>query len=465
AATPDGFDVVPHKIKHSATLTCADCHGSKIARIEAQFERSVHASAGDGSFRCVYCHDPHAPPPFELNLSVRDHVEFTNGICINCHANAARYRAVTGRDDLPPSLYESHAWLPRAGTHARIVLCVCCHTPVDHEGSHEILPKSRAQRKCESCHHQNSPVARKFLGEPDRTTWITHEVWFGDAYVKGAMRHRLVDGILLALAAFVILAALGHGVLLWISRRRRDSLPFVVESSPVYDGWVRSWHWGNAALFIVLLVTGFRIHFGGREEPLLSFETAFYTHNLAGAALVLWFVWFLVIGYLTGNAGSYWKAPRPWIAGMFRQARYYLYGIFKGEPHPFHPDRKRRFNPLQQLIYLAVMYLFFPILVITGVVLLYPEWLPETIAGEKAGWVIATAHYLVGWALTLFLIVHIYLCTLGDRFSYNFRGMVDGLHRSHRVIEPEEDAPAEDAVEPPESSPEDKEPSPPPSPE
>ena len=431
ASIPDGFEDTPHEIDYDATPTCTDCHGGKIEDIESQFELSVHASAGDGEFRCSYCHDPHAPPDLDIDLPVRDYVDFTNSVCISCHANDARYRAASGLDAASPSLYDTHAWLPRKSTHARIVLCVCCHTPLDHHGVHEILPKDQAQRRCESCHHRNSPVAAKFLGEPNRTTWITHEVLFGEAYVKGAMRHRLVDAVLLAVAALAILAALFHGILRWISNRRRAERPFEVEATPVYDGWVRSWHWGNAAIFVVLLVTGLRIHFGGREDPLLSFESAFHTHNLVGAAMVIWFLWFVVMGALTGNAASYWKKPDSWYRGMVRQVRYYLHGVFVGEPHPFHPQEKRRFNPLQQLIYLTVMYLMFPILAVTGVLLLYPEWLPETIAGRNAGWVVATVHYLTGWALVIFFVIHLYLCTLGDRVSYLFRGMIDGLHRIH----------------------------------
>jgi thiosulfate reductase cytochrome b subunit len=438
SSAPDGFEDVPHEIDYDETSTCTDCHGDKIENIETQFELSVHASAGNGEFRCSYCHDPHAPPELDIDLSVRDYVEFTNETCISCHNNDARYRAASGSDTTPPSLYESHDWLPRIGAHARIVLCVCCHTPLDHHGVHEILPKRQAQRRCETCHYQDSPVAAKFLGEPNRTTWITHEVLFDDAYVKGAMRNRLVDTILLAMTALAILGALIHSLLRWLSNRRRDEEPFGVESTPVYDGWVRSWHWVNALFFLVLLITGLRIHFGGREDPLLSFETAFHTHNLVGAAMIIWFAWFLVMGIFTGNVGSYWKTPKSWVRGMIRQARYYLYGIFRGEAHPFHPEKTRRFNPLQQMIYLSVMFLLFPLLIATGILLLYPEWLPEKIAGRNSGWVIATVHYLIGWTLIMFFVVHVYMITLGDRTSYLFRGMVDGFHRSHVAVKDKE---------------------------
>jgi len=252
------------------------------------------------------------------------------------------------------------------------------------------------------------------------------------------MRHRLVDGLLVSIASLVVLAALIHGLLRWLSDRRRGEKPFLVESTPVYDGWVRSWHWINAIFLLVLLGTGLRIHFGGREDPVVPFESAFHTHNLIGVAMVIWYLWFLAMGVMTGNAASYWKAPLSWGHGIVRQVRYYLYGVFRGEPHPFHPEKKRRFNPLQQLIYFLVMFLLFPVLVATGILLLYPKWLPDNILGKNAGWVVATIHYLVGWALTIFFVIHLYLCTLGDRVSYLFWGMVDGFHRSHVAPKGEE---------------------------
>ena len=431
--TSDGFEDIPHEIDYEATSICSDCHGNKIEEIEDEFEKSVHSTAGDGKFRCSYCHDPHVPPQLDIDLSRRDYVKYTNDICISCHNNETRYQASTGTYKKLPSLYDTHAWLPRQEAHSRIVLCICCHTPVDHSGVHEILAKSEAQRSCESCHNQKSVVAAKFLGEPERTTWITNEVLFHDAYVKGAMRHRLVDAILLIFTALSILAIIIHSILRWLSNRRRNDKPFQVESTLVYDKWVRSWHWINALFFLVLLVTGLRIHFGGREDPLLSFETSFHTHNLVGVAMTLWFIWFLIFGIFTGNAGSYWKKPGSWIHGIIQQARFYLYGIFRGAEHPFHPDKKHRFNPLQQVSYLGVMYILFPILVITGVLLLYPDWLPEKIFNTNAGWLIATVHYLTSWAFIIFFVIHLYLITLGDRVSYLIRGMVDGFHRSHII--------------------------------
>ena len=431
AETTDGFEDVPHLIATDSTAGCTDCHGDEFDEVIAGFAASIHVNALDEKFRCEFCHDPHSPRDPEEDLPPRAHVVKTNDICLGCHADAVRYRAVSGTGTAPPDLTQVHDWLPRTGKHKRIVLCICCHTPVDHEGVHEILGKQDAQRRCEACHYQRSPVAAKFLGDPNRTTWITNDVLFGDAYVKGAMRNRVVDGILLGILALAALFAVCHGLLRWLTRRRRVFEPFTVATEPVYDLSLRIWHWGNALLFLTLAVTGLRIHFGGRAEPLLSFETAFHVHNIVGAVLGLWFGVFLGVMARSGNGNSYWHKPTRWLHGIWRQARFYAFGVFRGEPHPFHTTRARRFNPLQQAVYLKMMMLVFPVLVVSGILLLVPQVVPETILGRHGGWVVASIHYLAGFILLIFLFIHLYLTTMGDRPAYLLRGMIDGKHRHH----------------------------------
>ena len=198
----------------------------------------------------------------------------------------------------------------------------------------------------------------------------------------------------------------------------------------------------NAVLCVVLIVTGLRIHFGVRAKPLIPFELAFNLHNVVGAILAVVWIGFVVIFALTGNAHSYCKAPPAWGRGMVRQVHYYLIGVLRGGPHPFHPEPGRRFSPLQQFTYIVVMYVLFPVLALTGVLLLFAGHFPETVHGYRTGWVIGTLHYLVSWAFVLFLIVHLYLITIGDRVSYSLRAMLDGWHRHHAPAEATASEPA-----------------------
>ena len=54
---------------------------------------------------------------------------------------------------------------------------------------------------------------------------------------------------------------------------------------------------------------------------------------------------------------------------MLRQARYYGYGPFLGEENPHHSTPDNKFNPMQQMAYLAIMVLLIPVQLGTGLLL------------------------------------------------------------------------------------------------
>jgi thiosulfate reductase cytochrome b subunit len=134
---------------------------------------------------------------------------------------------------------------------------------------------------------------------------------------------------------------------------------------------------------------------------------------------------------LTGDTRQYLGKPQDGVRGLLRQAGFYLRGVFRGAEHPYHPSRERRFNPLQQAAYATVMYGLLPVLVVSGVVLLFPGWLPETVGGRPGVWWVATVHYLSGAGVVAFLLGHVYLATTGDRWWYLFAAILTGRHRHH----------------------------------
>lgn len=67
---------------------------------------------------------------------------------------------------------------------------------------------------------------------------------------------------------------------------------------------------------------------------------------------------------------------------LCRQVMWYLNGIFRGEPHPYHAAPAKKFNPLQHLTYVCVMYVMYPLLLVSGVALLFPNGMPEGFLGR-----------------------------------------------------------------------------------
>lgn len=193
-----------------------------------------------------------------------------------------------------------------------------------------------------------------------------------------------------------------------------------------YPPWLRFWHWTNAAAFLVLVITGTSMHFAEPGVPQIDFRTARVVHNAAAGVMTAGYVTFLA-GTIFGANRRYYKLNKGDIPqGALRQARYYLLGIFRGEPKPFPHGVNGKFNPLQKIAYVSVMGLLIPVLIVTGGVLFVPDMLPE-----RGVTVYAFAHSIVGYLLSLFLVVHIYLGTTGDTLTGLYRAMLTGHTESH----------------------------------
>src|SRR5512136_715607 len=109
---------------------------------------------------------------------------------------------------------------------------------------------------------------------------------------------------------------------------------------------VRLWHWANAFCFFVLIATGAQIRYRGTLD-LMPFQTAVDVHNLFGFALIGLFVVWAAYYAVSGNLKVY--VPdlniKNFIKTSLKQANYYGYGIFLGEPNPHHAAPDNKFNP------------------------------------------------------------------------------------------------------------------------
>jgi len=195
--------------------------------------------------------------------------------------------------------------------------------------------------------------------------------------------------------------------------------------------WLRLWHWTNAALMILLMASGYSLHFADPDLPLIPFEHARTLHNVSGIALTVLYVAYLVWNTVTGNWRQYVPPLKELIPGLNAQNAYVAAGIFKGEPPPTVPTPERKFNVLQQATYLLVMYVAMPFLIVTGIAFFFPEMAPEQLFGMDGLLPLATAHYLIGFLLTLFMLGHIYMGTMGTTPLAGFKMMVTGWHDEH----------------------------------
>lgn len=198
-----------------------------------------------------------------------------------------------------------------------------------------------------------------------------------------------------------------------------------------YPLWLRIWHWINALACLALIFTGLVMQYASQEFMLLGFENAVLVHNTAGILLVVSYPVFLFGNIFTRN-GMYYRFNVKTIWGdIIKQMRYYVFGLFKGEESPFPVNTDRKFNPLQKLTYDATMYILYPILMITGLALLFPDIIVYKVYGLSGTFLTALLHTVMGFLISIFLIIHVYFATIGKNPRSNFKSMVNGWTEPH----------------------------------
>jgi len=190
---------------------------------------------------------------------------------------------------------------------------------------------------------------------------------------------------------------------------------------------VRIWHWINALGFVALILSGFQIRYMDLVHA-MPFSVAVSVHNTVGFVLVAnYFVW-LCFYLFTDKITVYHPELRPkvYFRDAIRQALFYGYGIFKGEPNPHHVTAHKKFNALQSTMYQIIMILLVPIQFYTGVLLWNVDGFSGSIAVLGGVRVVATVHVGLFIFFTAFIFGHVYLASLGHTTSAHFKAMLTG---------------------------------------
>jgi len=193
----------------------------------------------------------------------------------------------------------------------------------------------------------------------------------------------------------------------------------------VHPAPVRIWHWINAAAFVFLIITGLQIRFADIIN-ILSWEDAVKIHNWLGVVVIVDYILWFVYYFATGKIRIYFPNLRTFIPASIRQAKFYGFGIFKGEPNPHHMTAENKFNAMQQSAYLGLMFILLPVQMITGLFLWQVKGFDHYINMLGGLRVVDTIHVLVFYGFVSFMFVHAYLATLGHTPLDHFKAMFTG---------------------------------------
>jgi Ni/Fe-hydrogenase b-type cytochrome subunit len=200
----------------------------------------------------------------------------------------------------------------------------------------------------------------------------------------------------------------------------------------------RIWHWINALTVIVMLMSGLmilnahpRLYWGAYganfdhawlnlgPRPFPGWATIPSTYNLAaGRRWHLAFAWVLVAGLIIFLVVSLWNrhvqrdlAPK---IGQLKPG--HIWDDIKAHARLRFPtgDAALRYNILQKISYLAVIFVLIPLMILTGLTMspamdaAWP-WLVDLFGGRQSA---RSIHFLCAAAILLFIVVHLVMVIL-----------------------------------------------------
>jgi thiosulfate reductase cytochrome b subunit len=200
----------------------------------------------------------------------------------------------------------------------------------------------------------------------------------------------------------------------------------------LYPLWIRLWHFVNAILIMILIFTGAVMQFADADHPLLTagFAGSARLHDVAAIILTISYIIFVTGNFITGNSKYYKVSKKNLFSDLGKQMEYFLWGMFRKKKQPFPVTTDNKFNPLEKLSYRLIMYIALPLLIISGIIRLFPDLTIIKVLGTGMFIFTDMLHIILGFLVSVFLIIHIYCCTIGPKPGSLFRGIITGYRES-----------------------------------
>jgi thiosulfate reductase cytochrome b subunit len=317
--------------------------------------------------------------------------------------------------------------------------------------NHDVTRGEGALRDCQTCHSNNSLLAAPiklsdylpggaipaFVQDANTAVSKDHLRMQGEAlyyqpdtndvglYVFGHNRVGWIDAFGALFFVGVLLGVAGHGSLRFYKAMRQPRHTPELQRVYMYQVYERFWHWLQTFTIVILLFTGLVIH---RPDVLgfLSFRHMVTVHNVAAAILVINAALSLFYHLASGEIQQFIPRPYGFFDQAIVQAKYYLKGIFRNEPHPFEKNPRKKMNPLQQATYFGILNVLLPLQIVTGALMWGVQRWPQ-IANLFGGLpFLAPFHSLIAWTFAAFIVGHVYLTTTGHEPLAGIKAMMIG---------------------------------------
>lgn len=175
---------------------------------------------------------------------------------------------------------------------------------------------------------------------------------------------------------------------------------------------------------------------GGRARGFPAWATIPSHHDLAtGRVIHFFFAWTLAGTLALWLGASLWNGHWRELVPTPSDLRALPGDVLNHARLRFH--RRHRYNPLQKLAYVGVLFVLLPLMILTGLSMspsfdAAAPWLPDLFGGRQSA---RTVHFLAMLLLVAFFLVHILMILLAGPLN-ELRSILTGWYR----IDPEGDA-------------------------
>ncbi len=210
---------------------------------------------------------------------------------------------------------------------------------------------------------------------------------------------------------------------------------------------LRIWHFTFAFIVLALIATGLYLRLQGiaalkPHDPVLTW------HRYAGYAMIAAMVFWLIYTLTDKNRRSQYGIRQKDFLNIFPQVRFYLFSIFTGAENPFKASAGNKYNPLQKMAYGGLMFLFLPAQALTGVLFMdIPVVRPYLLSKSLIG-PLDAIHVTLTYLMILYVIIHLYMATLGATFLSHIKAMITGYEdEGMKTHDEDPSVPAETSLE------------------
>lgn len=162
------------------------------------------------------------------------------------------------------------------------------------------------------------------------------------------------------------------------------------------------WHSLHVIFVLILMISGFGMYFSNTGTSLFDFDARQSLHEIFGVLVTIIYFLFFIVFHLEANRFrlSYW-----WRSLLSKL----LITKEKATKH------EKYYNSVIISRYQIIMFLLFPLLIISGFAMLFPLYSSKNVFGIDFYFILLMMHFVFALLLTTFTVIHLFIVLINKK--------------------------------------------------